>query len=68
MGITGTTYEKKKKDNSGNSGESKDIIHKRYCKCPICHNKVYNNSENFQELLKEELRKKKSGDSGKRRK
>lgn len=62
MGITGTTYEQKK----DNNGEKKNI-HKRYYQCPVCHNKVYSNSENFQELLKEELSKKKIGNNKKKK-
>lgn len=43
MSITGTTYEKKKK--------KRDRGYRRFNKCPKCKSKIYNNSENFQELL-----------------
>lgn len=43
MGITGTTYEKKK--------NNRDRGYRRFNKCPKCKKKIYNNSENFQEHL-----------------
>lgn len=47
MSIAGTTYQKKEKDK-----HNKDIsTYKRYNECPKCHDKIYNNSGNFQEIL-----------------
>ena len=43
MGITGTTYEKKK--------NNRDRGYRRFNKCPKCKKKIYNNSDNFQEHL-----------------
>lgn len=47
---TGTTYERKKESN----GNGK-IEHKRFCQCPRCKDRVYNNSSNFQETLSKML-------------
>lgn len=46
----GTTYEKKDERNSGN------IVHKRFCQCPRCKERIYNNSSNFQEILETMLK------------
>lgn len=45
----GTSYEHKK-DGSGKG-------YKRYDECPKCHEKVFNNSPNFQEFLGREAEK-----------
>ena len=47
----GTTYEKKKDER--NSG---DIVHQRFCQCPRCKERIYNNSSNFQETLETMLK------------
>lgn len=44
---TGTSYQQKKND--------KDKGWKRYNECPKCHMKLYNNSPNFQEVLKQTM-------------
>ncbi len=46
MSITGTTYHKKK-----NRHNQDKPTYKRYNECPKCHDKAYNNSDNFQEIL-----------------
>ena len=46
MSITGTTYQKKR-DRDGRNKST----YKRYNECPKCHDKIYNNSANFQEIL-----------------
>lgn len=53
MAITGTTYEM----NKNKDGQYKHV-HRRFCKCPKCNAKSYNNSPNFQEKLKNEVKKK----------
>ncbi len=50
---TGTTYERKRYPN----GKEK-IEHKRFCQCPKCKDRIYNNSFNFQETLNTALVKK----------
>lgn len=46
---SGTEYKKKKDDN--------DKGYKRYNKCPKCHTKIYNNSQNFQDVMREAMKK-----------
>lgn len=52
MGITGTTYQKKRNKH--------DKGYRRFNKCPKCGDMAYNNSPNFQETLFAEIRKSKN--------
>lgn len=52
MKITGTSYW-----NNQNRGRP---THKRFCECPKCHDRVYNNSSNFQETLSCEFEKRRN--------
>lgn len=45
---SGTLYEQKNRSNKG---------YRRYNECPKCHEKVFNNSPNFQEYLGKETQK-----------
>ena len=49
---TGTRYEQ-------NKGQDKPA-HKRYFECKKCHDRVYTNTSNFQEMLKKESEKSRS--------
>lgn len=49
---TGTRYEQKK-------GQDKPS-HRRYFECGKCHDKIYTNSLNFQEMLKKESEKRRN--------
>ena len=46
---SGTEYKKKKDDN--------DKGYKRYNQCPRCHTKIYNKSPNFQDVMREAMKK-----------
>ena len=46
---TGTRYEQKK-------GQSKPL-HKRFCECKKCGDRIYTNAPNFQEILANESEK-----------
>lgn len=48
---TGTRYEQKGQDKPS---------HRRYFECGKCHDKIYTNSLNFQEMLKKESEKRRN--------
>lgn len=50
----GTTYYEKKKGED----DKKGIKHRRFCECPKCKERIYNNSTNFQEIMEQVIKKK----------
>lgn len=48
---SGTEYKQKKNKH--------DKGYKRYNQCPKCHSKIFNTSQNFQEMMEIEMEKKK---------
>lgn len=49
---SGTEYSKKKNEH--------DKGYKRYNKCPKCHSVIYNDSPNFQEVIRNQMEKNKN--------
>ena len=49
---SGTTYEKRQSRNS-----NMEVVHRKFCQCPKCKKRIYNNAPNFQEALVKETEK-----------
>lgn len=48
---SGTTYEKRQSRNS-----NMEVVHRKFCQCPKCKKRIYNNAPNFQDAMEKVIK------------